>query len=568
MVFVGCKKEPKVPEGEETQAEVTGQPAPTEAAKPDKVTTPEVVKVEKKAEQGAPAAHYGTLKVTSEVLYETGFEDGQTDFIGRGDATAEIVTTQAHEGSSSLFVSGRTSSWNGATIDMTELLPNGKLVMMSAYVYYDEGPSTVQIDCKLERNSNEYLDFASTMAKKGEWTEIAGDILVPFTAASMQVYFETSYSGTELIDFYVDNMSIVLETSEGDRGEIPSLYEAYEDRYSMGVAVTSNEIGANRQELITQQFNSLTPGNELKADAILDYDTCISDPKYNDNPAVKFDRVKPILDYAKQAGIPVRGHTLVWHSQVPRWFFTEGYSNAPNAPFVSKELMLKRMENYIKQVLEYTDTNYPGVIYAWDVVNEAVNVGDNVDGGLRALDSLWYQVVGPEFIEKAFEYARKYANPEVKLFYNDYNTEDTFRMLSIIEIAKGLKEKGLIDGIGLQSHIGIDSPGLIQIEKSIREYGKLGLEIQITELDMGLTEDTEEAFMKQASRYKRLFTILNNLDDTGAANITNVTFWGLSDDITWLTKPGVPSYPLLFNKYLVQKPAFWAVLLSPDIPLY
>ncbi len=264
----------------------------------------------------------------------------------------------------------------------------------------------------------------------------------------------------------------------------------------------------------------------------------------------------------------MRGHTLVWHSQTPRWFFAEGYSMETTAPLVSKELMLKRMENYIKQVLEYTQTNYPGLIYAWDVVNEAVNTGDGEEGGLRSKDSLWYQVIGPEFIEKAFEYARKYADPEVKLFYNDYNTEDKGKMLAIYDLVKGLKEKGLIDGIGLQSHYTIDSPSIIDIESSIRKYAELDVELQITELDMGLEENTEEAFMHQAIRYKRLFTAFNHLDETGAANITNVTFWGLSDDISWLSKPGVPSYPLLFDKYLMQKPAFFGVILSSDVPLY
>jgi endo-1,4-beta-xylanase len=108
----------------------------------------------------------------------------------------------------------------------------------------------------------------------------------------------------------------------------------------------------------------------------------------------------------------------------------------------------------------------------------------------------------------------------------------------------------------------------VDVESSIRKYGELGLEIQITELDMRLGENTEEAYLRQAKRYKRLFIILKNLDDTGAADITNVTFWGLSDDISWLNEPGAPSYPLLFDKYLLQKPAFWAVALSPDIPLY
>lgn len=519
------------------------------------------------AEPAGYAMHYGSADVKEESIYAEDFEDGQTDFVGRGAAKVEIVD-KASEGTSSILVSGRTELWNGAIVDLTQQLAVNENYILRAFVLYEEGPDTVQIDCKVEKNNAEYLNFASTKAKKGEWSEITGSIIIPEGTTSAEVYFETGAANGEFIDFYIDGFTVIKEMATVDRGELPALKEAYKELFSVGVAATANEIPEYRQGLITEQFNSITPGNELKADSVLDYATCISDPKYDDNPAVKFDRVKPILDFAKENGIPVRGHTLVWHSQTPRWFFAVGYSNAANAPLVSKELMLKRMENYIKQVIEYTQSNYPNLIYAWDVVNEAINPGDGEDGSYRSADSLWYQVIGPEFIEKAFEYARKYDKEATKLFYNDYNTEDSARMLAILAIVKDLKEKGLIDGIGLQCHFTIDSPSLIDVDTSIRRYGELGLEIHITELDMGMEENTEEAYLRQAKRYKRLFTILKSIDEAGTANITNVTFWGLSDDVSWLNETDKPSYPLLFDKFLLQKPAFWGVILSPDIPLY
>lgn len=521
-----------------------------------------------KAEPVEYKMHMGTVKVKEEVIYEEDFENGTTRFAGRGPANVEIVKSQAKDGENSLYVSGRTAYWNGAIVNLSEILKDGEKYLIDAWVFYDSGPGQVQIDCKVERNGNEYLSFASAIAKKGEWTGISGSIIIPQDTKSASVYFETANNGGEFIDFYVDGIAITRETDTAERGEIPSLKEVYKDLFSMGVAVTAGEISPNRKELIRQQFNSLTPGNELKPDSLLDYETCISDPRYDDNPAVNFAKAEHILEFAKEAGIPVRGHTLVWHSQTPRWFFAENYSKDADAPLVSKELMLKRMENYIKQVLFYTQTNYPGLIYAWDVVNEAINPDGGDENGLRTKDSLWYQVIGPEFIEKAFEYARKYAGSDVKLFYNDYNTEDKGKMRHIINLVKRLQEKGLIDGIGLQNHISVDSPSLIDIDASIREYGELGLEIHITELDMSLKENSEEEFLRQASRYKRLFMFIKNLDESDAANITNVTFWGLSDDISWLNKPGEPNYPLLFDGYLLQKPAFWGVVQSPDIPLY
>ncbi|MHB8127525.1 MAG: endo-1,4-beta-xylanase [Mobilitalea sp.] len=565
LVLSGCKKE---------VVQEQADPTPTPAKEVTETADGGVADLEGESEEVAETVEYamqmGTVEVLKEVIYLEDFEDGQTDIKGRGAAKVTIVSDKFYEGANSLFVSGRTALWNGATIDLTKSLAVAEAYHMEAYVMYEDGADTLQIDCKMEKNTSEYLNFASTKAVKGEWTPISGNIIIPDGTTTASVYFETGMGGAgfELTDFYVDGIVITKEIVTADRGELPALKDAYKDLFSIGVAATANEITDSRRALVKEQFNSLTPGNELKPDSVLDYATCISDPKYDENPAVKFDRVESILKFAQESGIPMRGHTLVWHSQTPRWFFAEGYSNAANAPLVSKELMLKRMENYIKQVLEYTQTNYPGLIYAWDVVNEAINTGDGEDGGLRSKDSLWYQVIGPEFVEKAFEYARKYAVADAKLFYNDYNTEDPGKMLSIFDLVKGLKEKGLLDGIGLQCHFTVDSPSLIDVETSIRKYAELGIEIQITELDMGLEENTEEAYIHQAKRYKRIFTVFKHLDETGAANITNVTFWGLSDDISWLSQPGVPSYPLLFDKYLMQKPAFWGVILSPDIPLY
>lgn len=562
MILAGCKS--KIENTKDTSAPVENTVAE------DSKEEPEAISNENTEKLTMPAMHFGSVDVKEEVIYEENFEGDSTEFTGRGAAKVEIVSGKAYEGSKSLYVSGRTALWNGATVNLTEKLEEDEAYLIKAYIMYEEGPDKIQIDCKVEKNNNEYLNFASAMASKGEWTEIVGKIIIPAGTNTASVYFETGFSQAEIsfIDFYIDDISIKKETVSVDRGEIPSLKEIYKDYFSIGVAATVNETPISRQGLMKEQFNSLTPGNELKPDSLLDYATCISDSKYDDNPAVQFSRVEYMLQFAKEAGIPMRGHTLVWHSQTPRWFFAQGYSKDENAPLVSKELMLRRLENYIKNVLEYLQSNYPGIIYAWDVVNEAVEVGHGQPGGLRSSDSLWYQVVGPEFIEKAFEYTRKYVEKDVKLFYNDYNTEDPGKMLAIYDLVAQLKEKGLVDGIGLQSHFQSDNPSLVAVENSIRRYAELGLEIQITELDMDLKDNTEEAFRKQAMRYKRFFTIIKNLKETGVANITNVTFWGLSDDISWLNKPGQPSYPLLFDNYLVQKPAFWGVALSPDIPLY
>lgn len=515
-----------------------------------------------------PAIHYGDVQIDSEIVFSEDFETDEAVFGARGSATGKLVSDQSYSGSQSLLTTNRIDHWNGPILNVTDALNAGETYNIKANIMYNEGPEQIEIDCMIEKDGSQYYNVGSTMAKKGVWIELEGRIILPKDMTSVGIYFENKYDAAEeeIVDFYIDEVVITKESIYIVQGKIPSIKDVYEDYFTIGFAATVSETTLDSQKLMKEQFNSFTTGNELKPDSLLDYDKCTSDPKYDDNPQITLKNAKYLLEFAKEAGMPMRGHTLVWHSQTPRWFFSKDYSMAKDAPLVSKELMLKRMENYIKNVLGYIQTNYPGLIYAWDVVNEAVEVADGQPGSYRSKESYWYQIIGEEFLEKAFEYARKYANPEVKLFYNDYNTEQASKMNAIIDIAKMLKSKGLIDGIGLQSHIGDRSPSITDIESSIRKYAELELEIQITELDMFMTDNSQEALMKQASRYKRLFLTLKNLKDKGIANITNITFWGVSDDTSWLNKPGVPNYPLLFDQYLLQKPAFWGAIMHKDIP--
>ena len=163
---------------------------------------------------------------------------------------------------------------------------------------------------------------------------------------------------------------------------------------------------------VAEFCNSASPAGQ--PENVLDAATTLADPaKYNECPAIHFDAAKPILDFCKQNGIQMRGHTLIWYSQTPSWFFYENYD--VNGKLASRELMMTRMENYIDAVINWCETNYPGVIYAWDVVNEAVDDA----GGMR--QSYWTQTIGEDYVEKAFEFARKHAPANVELFYNDYN---------------------------------------------------------------------------------------------------------------------------------------------------
>jgi endo-1,4-beta-xylanase len=333
------------------------------------------------------------------------------------------------------------------------------------------------------------------------------------------------------------------------------LKEAFAEDFTVGVAVNMGALNdSDRMSSVCSHFNSITMENEMKPDSLLD--GAASEKSSDGMPEINTKKLDQILSRAKENNIPLRGHTLVWHNQTPDWFFSKDYE--PSKGLAGKDEMRKRMEAYIKKVLTYCQENYPGVVYAWDVVNEAM--AD--EGGCRT-KSRWYDIYGDEsYIEDAFTFARKYADPEVKLFYNDYNEYMPAKREMITATVKKLKEKGVLDGVGMQSHWDMDYPTTDLIDAALEKYGAIeGLEIQLTEIDMHNTDDSEEGLKAQADRYKQFFQTILRADRTGKANITNVTFWGITDEDSWLTNfKGETSYPLLFQGEMEKKPCYESIL--------
>lgn len=343
-------------------------------------------------------------------------------------------------------------------------------------------------------------------------------------------------------------------TSAVSVAQSDSLKEAFKDDFSVGVAINTWQLqDQSAMELIQKHFNSITMENEMKPENVLDWQG--SETSSDGMPVINTENLDKVLSLAQEKGLPLRGHTLIWHNQTPTWFFCKDYDESKN--YVDKKTMLRRMESYIKQVLEYCQNNYPGVVYAWDVLNEGV--ADS--GGFRE-DSKWYETIGEDYFEAAFQYARKYAAEGVKLFYNDYNSYEIAKRDFIFAKVKQLKEKNLIDGVGMQSHWGYDYPDIDMIELAVEKFCSIeGIEVQLTEIDMHTTDNSEETMKVQAERYKEIFQRLLNLEKEGLSNITNVTFWGLNDSVTWLTNfKGETSYPLLFDEDNKEKPVIKSLL--------
>lgn len=330
------------------------------------------------------------------------------------------------------------------------------------------------------------------------------------------------------------------------------LKDHYKDYFNIGVAVSPQSLKTDEAGLILSQFNSMTPENAMKMGPI--------HPRENQYNWAGADS---IAAFAKRNNIKLRGHTLCWHNQTPRWFFTDSATGKQ----ITKEVLLKRLKDHITTVV----SRYKGVIYAWDVANEVIS--DKEDEYFRP--SLFYQICGEEFVAKAFEYAHA-ADPDALLFYNDYNEINPVKREKIIRMVKDLQAKGIpIHGIGLQGHWAVNEPSGEQLDKTLGDFSKLKLNMQITELDISVypkehtardrkAADYDTAFSaekeaKQIEVYKMCFELFRKYRE----NISTVTFWNISDRRSWLDNFPVnrrKDYPLLFDKDLKPKKAFYEVI--------
>ncbi len=333
--------------------------------------------------------------------------------------------------------------------------------------------------------------------------------------------------------------------------QIKGLKDYYKDYFLIGVAVSPRALKTDEAQLIIQQFNSITPENAMKMGPI--------HPLQNE---YSWRDADSIVAFAKRNGIKIRGHNLCWHNQTPRWFFTDTAGK-----LVSKDTLLQRLKDHITTVV----SRYKGDIYAWDVVNEVISD----DPAVYFRNSLFYQICGEDFVAKAFEYAHA-VDPNALLFYNDYNEISASKRAKIIRMVRGLKDAGVpIHGVGLQGHWAVNEPSKAQLDSTLKDFATLGLKLQITELDISVypkehnarerkAEDANTSFTKvkeemQSAVYQMCFELFRKYKSV----ISGVTFWNISDRSSWLDNfpvRGRKDYPLLFDKDLKPKNAFWQVV--------
>jgi endo-1,4-beta-xylanase len=359
-------------------------------------------------------------------------------------------------------------------------------------------------------------------------------------------------------------VSATVSSSWGVEPVPPTLRSVYGDDFLIGVALNPAQIDSRNPkagEIAAKQFSAITPENAMKWQAV--------HPRPD---RYEFRTGDAYAEFAAKGGMKLIGHTLVWHSQTPPWVF-QGEDGKPP----TREQLLERMRDHIHTVVGH----YKGKVKGWDVVNEAIS-----DGGPDLLrDSPWRRIIGDDFIDQAFRFAKE-ADPDAELYYNDYGLEDGEKRRKCLALLRGLIDRGVpITGVGTQSHFDLNSPPIATVEKTIEELAGLGLKVMVTELDVdvlphqgnagnadisrrekadagsdpyvkGLPDDVQQMLAK---RYGDLFEVY--LRHRGS--ISRVTLWGLDDGSSWLNwfpVPGRTNHPLLIDRSMNPKPAFFSVL--------
>ena len=480
--------------------------------------------------------------------------------------TAQIIAEngKGFNNSRGMIVSGRKNKSDGASSSKGFYLTGGKEYNYSLKVYSDTDEvfrvSLLCIDEKTGEETSE--EIISEKVKAGSWTRISDK----YTAPKGSYEFRLTITTDSTNDFCFDDVSITEKVSgkqvsaTGEKG----LKDEFAGYFRVGnilngMTVNNSAITAT----LLKDCNAIECENETKPDA-----TLVKEGSANNDIKVSLNSCSAIADFCIRNNIAFRGHTMVWHSQTPEWFFKDNFEDYGN--WVDKNTMNQRMESYIKNMFSAFATQYPDLnIYAYDVCNECVsddtnrtanNSGARI-GGFGNGASPWVQVYGDNsFVRQAFVYARKYAPENCDLYYNDYNEYWDHKRDCIYNMCKSLYNDGLLDGVAMQSHVPANATGFAGTDsyiEAMHKYLSIGCDLQISELDISV-ESGKYSYEEQAEKYKAIFKAAMdwNKNPQSDGRVTLVQVWGPNDANSWL-KEG--SNGLMYDKNNNPKPAYTAV---------
>ena len=433
-----------------------------------------------------------------------------------------------------------------------------------------------------------FPELARIKVPSGEWVHFEGAKSVALSG-KRQFFMSAAGIKRENVKLYIKNFNLELISDNIGKEKVkkvswkdePSLAKTYE-KYFDYIGFATPKVILDSSDILTgleHQASCFTMENEFKPDFMFAWQSPsrLQDFKGEDGKTYKvpgntpvMDNVGKILKIAKSLNLKMRGHVLVWHAQTPDWFFRENYGGK-QASYVSQDEMNARLEWYIKTVLEYIkdweDKNNGGkrIVITWDVVNEAASDGATQTNWLRA-DSNWYRIYGSDkFIVNAFRYANKSAPKDVLLAYNDYGCTSVAKCGAICKIVDAIQAApdARIDVVGMQSHIGMNTPvtGANSFETSVQKFLAKGVDVQITELDIG-QDGQRYSSERLKAKYKEFFKMcLANRRTENKHGIRGITLWGIVDERSWIyNSNGKKQHPLLFEGNYTCKPAFYGVL--------
>ncbi len=435
---------------------------------------------------------------------------------------------------------------------------NGDVISMYLYVPSDSNIDTLQMEL-LHGNNNaiaaDSIKISENNTQKWFRTMAVFDTLDILTAIRLNF---KPIDSSKPVQFYVDDLNITYgeETQKtGYEFKDESLKKAFDGYLTIGNIMSSNMYNNTKmRQILKDNFNSITAENEAKPEAVLDQAACQELAKSDETAvAISTSRFEKIYDWAEAHHIPVRHHTFVWHQQTPGWFFNKGYQN--NGQQVTREVMVARLNNYLETMIETLDDRWPGLVYALDIVNEAIEeVGQQRRGN-------WLNTVGEDYIYQAFLAANKYKKDYQELYYNDYAFDQEEWggvercQWAVDELLKRAIDEKLIDGIGIQSHIEKPEYADAVIEDA-KIICKAGIKCQLTELDININSNSESEFARQKDLYKKVVKNVLEGNRDGTMDVNAIIVWGVTDDTSWHRS----NYPLMFDSNYAKKPSYYGFM--------
>jgi endo-1,4-beta-xylanase len=502
----------------------------------------------------------------------TTFEDGSLDgWSSRtGSSTLTNTTVEAHSGTHSLLVTGRTANYDGPQINVSDKMYNGSVYNTSVWVMLvpTDGSNHI-LNMSLQTTLDGNTSYPSvtaypgvTIPADGNWHQISVmryNMSNNYDPGAAYLYLQTvPASGNDLVSFYVDDFQLTYVPPPTIQPNLASIFQTLAPFFRVGAEVDLTDLSGPHAQLLTKHFDSITSGNDMKWSSV-----------EATQGTYTYENADSEVGLAVCNEMRVRGHNLVWSTgeQTPAYATGDGTNSAANQATVTANI-----QEHIQNEVQHFGT----AVYAWDVVNEPIDPTQT--------DCLYhgpfYQVLGKGYIDVALLAAREYAPAGTKLFINEYSTTDPDRLACLVRVVRDLRQRGIpLDGVGHEMHNDINYPSadaVVQAIDTIHENFR-DIDQQITEMDVSVYNAGDNTsnyaptvppslIAEQGWLYKQYFDALRRL----RGKISAVTFWGFADDDTWLDSFPIDRLdaPLPFDTELQAKPAYWGIVDPTQLPGY